>query len=563
MFSENYSVCLNDDGSPREIGRNGPVITYKAIGYDSGRTVAMQLIPLASLSEGERVRFEESAQAARKLDQDNIVAVFDIGAENDHLVFVSEYVEGESAEEWIDEHGPMSPDAVLRIGFQVTNVLAAAEDRGLPPGAIQPANLIILPGVAADGGWPGIKVRNFGLPAVKLNSENGETCELVPSTLPQFASPEQRENTGIGRSSDIFSLGATMWFLLTGSAPPVAEPNEPGPRLSAPDVPRFVRHLVSRMLRTNPEARPQDLCALAERIRACLQKAERRTAFTRSFAPAAIPGTQRVEKKRFAPALALAAAIVVLAALGAFFLPQRLANRERKPLGVLVGVPETTPEVSPISESSTDLVTVPPSGEQSPVIAQQPPIAAPPQTAAETTDKFATSPQLALNNRMAEPPAPAEAPAQTSQPLGAAEAQPPAEISEPLPSDVPDTAATATTNPSSTVAEKAKPPRSSESVRKRDDSRVSKRKSRRQRVARSSVPRPLTPLRIGSKSARMVGTTARGNWVLRLPSGETVIAPPLPNLEDAPIVTPRHIRRVERPISLEDEEPIVVLPPDY
>jgi serine/threonine protein kinase len=86
MLSENYSVCLNDDGSPREIGRNGPVVTYKAIGYDSGRTVAMQLIPLASLSEGERVRFEESAQAARKLDHDNIARVFDTGAEDDHLV---------------------------------------------------------------------------------------------------------------------------------------------------------------------------------------------------------------------------------------------------------------------------------------------------------------------------------------------------------------------------------------------------------------------------------------------------------------------------------------------
>lgn len=133
MFSENYSVCLNDDGSPREIGRDGSLVTYKAIGYDSGRTVAMQLIPQDSLSEGERLRFEESAQAARKLDHDNIARVFDVGAEDDHLVFVSEYVEGESAEEWIDEHGPMPPDAVLRIGFQAANALAAADERGVPP----------------------------------------------------------------------------------------------------------------------------------------------------------------------------------------------------------------------------------------------------------------------------------------------------------------------------------------------------------------------------------------------------------------------------------------------
>ncbi len=561
MFSENYSVCLNDDGSPREIGRNGPVITYKAIGYDSGRTVAMQLIPLTSLSEGERVRFEESAQAARKLDHDNIARVFDAGAEDDHLVFVSEYVEGDSAAEWIDEHGPMPADAVLRIGFQVVNALAAAEERGIPARAIQPANLIILSGVAADGGWPGIKVRNFGLPMVKLNTGQGETRELVPSMPPQFASPEQRENRALDVRSDIFSLGATMWFLLAGSAPSLAELNESGSRLSAPDVPRFVRNLVSRMLRTDPEGRPQDLAAFAERIRACLQKAERRTAFTRSFAPAAIPGTQKVEKKRVAPALALAAAIVVLAVLGAFLLPQRFANRERKPLGVLVGVPETTPEASPISQSSAPALAVPQPAEQSPVIAQQSPIPAPPQTAAETTDKLATPSQLAVNNRMAEPPTPAEGPTQTSEPLVAAEALPPAEKSEPPPSNVPDSAGTA--DSSSTVAEKAKPPGSSENVRKRDDSRASKRKSRRQRVARSSVPRPPAPLRVGSESARVVGTTANGNWVLRLPSGETVIAPPLPNLEDAPIVTPRHVRRVERPIPVEDEPPIVVLPPDY
>jgi len=374
MLSENYSVCLNDDGSLREIGRNGPVVTYKATGYDSGRTVAMQFIPLAILSEDERVRFEESAQAARKLDHANIARVFGSGAEDDHLVFVSEYVEGESAEEWIDEHEPMPADAVLRIGFQVANALAAAEECGVSPRAIQPANLIILPGVAADGGWPGIKVRNFGLPPVKLNPGEGETRELVPSMPPQFASPEQRENRALDVRSDIFSLGATMWFLLAGSAPPAAEANESGPRLSAPDVPRFVRNLVSRMLRTDPEERPQDLAAFAERIRACLQKAERRTAFTRSFTPAVIPGTQMVEKKRVAPTLALAAGIVILAALGAFFLPPRLANRERKPLGVLVGVPETTPEASPISESSAAPVALPQQGEQSPVIAQRSPI---------------------------------------------------------------------------------------------------------------------------------------------------------------------------------------------
>src|ERR1700720_1676531 len=191
MFSENYSVCLNDDGSPREIRRNGPVITYKAIGYETGRMIAMQLIPLANIDEGERVRFEESARAARKLDHSAIASVFDVGIENEHFVFVSEYLEGETADEWIDEHGPMSADAVLRIGHQVVNALTAAVEQDVPNRSIQPSNLMILPGAADDGGWPRIKIRNFGLAPVQLNSDEGETRELVPSMPSEFSSPEQ------------------------------------------------------------------------------------------------------------------------------------------------------------------------------------------------------------------------------------------------------------------------------------------------------------------------------------------------------------------------------------
>src|SRR5205814_8106748 len=148
MFSENYSVCLNDDGSARALERNGPVVTYKAIGYGIGRAVAMQLIPLASIDEVDRVRFEESARAAQRLDDSNIARVFDVGIEDDHLVFVTEYLEGETAEAWIDEHGPMPPDAVLRIGPQVMNAIAAPSARLVPHSSIHAAHVLVLAGAA-------------------------------------------------------------------------------------------------------------------------------------------------------------------------------------------------------------------------------------------------------------------------------------------------------------------------------------------------------------------------------------------------------------------------------
>src|SRR6266513_4225172 len=424
MFSENYSVCLNDDGSAREIERNGPVVTYKAIGYDSGRVVAMQLIPLASIDEVDRVRFEERARAAQRLDDSNIARIFEVGIEDDHLVFVTEYLEGETAEAWIRAHGPMAADAVLRIGHQVMNALAAAATHGLTHRSIQPANLMVLPGVADDGGWPRVKLLNFGLAGLKVQSDGSETHELMPSPPPEFSSPEQRENKPVDFRSDIFSLGAAMWFLMTGSAPSALPTTESGPRLSAPAgaVPRFVRNLVSRMLRTNPEERPQDPAAFAEKIHACLQKAERQTAFTRSFGPPAIATIPIREKKRIAPALAPAAVVAVLASLGAFYFVR--SQRESKPLGVIIGVPDTaeasalpvaaSPSPSPVvdkvtdqpgpvaEQSSTQAALASPSpvinqaADQPGLIARQSPAQA--ASSAPTADKVSSSSQLTANN---------------------------------------------------------------------------------------------------------------------------------------------------------------------
>src|SRR5437764_3478045 len=484
MFSENYSVCLNDDGSAREIQRNGPVVTYKAIGYDSGRVVAMQLIPLANIDEVDRVRFEESARMAQKLEDSNIARVFDVGIEDDHLVFVTEYLEGETAKAWIDAHGPMPADAVLRIGHQVMNALAAAATHSLTHRSIQPANLMILPGAASDGGWPRVKLVNFGLAGLKVRSDSGEMHELVPSMPSQFASPEQLENRRVDFRSDIFSLGAAMWFLLTGAAPSAAAESEPRLSASAVAVPRFVRNLVSQMLRTNSEERPQDPAAFAEKIHACLQKAERRTAFTRSFGPPpAITTIPIREKKRVAPALALAAAIAVLASLGAFYFVR--SQRESKPLGVIIGVPETIEASSlPDAASSPPAPVINQAAEQSGLVAQQsqqsPTQTVSPPATSVTEDKLSSSPQLAANNRMAEPPVPADGPSETSQAPISAELPPP-EKSESPPGDLPDRTAMAAKDSVPTTTAANEPANSSDRVAaasKRDNSSAAKTNTR-------------------------------------------------------------------------------------
>src|SRR5438874_3540944 len=121
---ENYCVCVGEDGAPREIGRSGTAVTYKAMSYQSGQAAALQLIPLANVSEAGRAQFELKARAVRKLRHPNIARVLDVRAEGDHLVFATEYLDGETAEHWVVAHGPMPPDAVLRIGLQVVSALA-------------------------------------------------------------------------------------------------------------------------------------------------------------------------------------------------------------------------------------------------------------------------------------------------------------------------------------------------------------------------------------------------------------------------------------------------------
>jgi len=162
-FAEHYRICAKGDGSHRELSRTGGVITYKAKDIRSGEPVALKLIPIVSVNPAAREQFEEQARAAQLLDHINVAKVSAFGVEDDRFVFVSEYLEGEALDSWIAANGPMALDAVLRIALQVVSALSAASFHGLTHRAIRPSNLMIVPGPTAEGGWPFVKLINFGL----------------------------------------------------------------------------------------------------------------------------------------------------------------------------------------------------------------------------------------------------------------------------------------------------------------------------------------------------------------------------------------------------------------
>ena len=114
-FLEHYRISVDRDGAPRELGRAGAAITYKAVDKRSGEPVALKLIPIANIDPEVQKQFEEQARPAQQLHHSNIAKVLDFGKEAGQFVYVSEYLEGETVDSWIEEHGPMPPDAVLRV----------------------------------------------------------------------------------------------------------------------------------------------------------------------------------------------------------------------------------------------------------------------------------------------------------------------------------------------------------------------------------------------------------------------------------------------------------------
>ena len=299
MFSENYSVCLNQDDRC-VIARSGPVVTYKAIGCDNGRVVRRSPSRLPVLMKWNAS--DSKKMRGRRKSWITLISPQFLMSESSTITSFSypNILKVKRRTPGVRAHGPMPADAVLRIGLQVMNLLAEAATDSLTHRSIQPANLMILPGGRRSmAAGPGLNclISVWAASSCIRTRVRRTSCAL---TQREFSSLSNWENKPV----DFFFLGAAMWFLLTGSAPSALATTESGPRLSASvgAVPRSVRNLVSRMVRSNPGS-PQDPAAFAEKIHACLQKAERQTAFTRSFAPAAIPTIPIREENASVPLL--------------------------------------------------------------------------------------------------------------------------------------------------------------------------------------------------------------------------------------------------------------------
>ena len=437
-------------------------------------------------------------------------------------------------------NGPMPPEAALRVGLEVVRALEAAAFFSLTHRALQPSNIMIVPGTAPDGGWPFVKLLNFGLAGGESHASETPGATLAPAIGPQFASPEQLRNEPLDFRSEVYSLAATMCFLLTGAAPLA---NGVHGRLSRfPELrrlPRALRHLLYAMLSEKPEQRPQDPVALQKEMLNCLAGLERRQAVRRKlgippivawprFTRSGTPGAQILRG-----AIAFALLLLVGAGVTAAFFPRVLRfNRSADEIGVPIGVAPKSANTA-VSEISTS----PASSTAS----------AAPTVAAANEPQPSGSPEVASANSTAEPQSPAQG------------------------ADENSTAATTDSNSQTVASNNAGPnestsePKTTSSAEATDTSRsqtennaaTEARSSRRSRIVRnddygSSDRRDAHPNR-GSFRARVIGHTPDGRPIMRLPSGRVIIVQRGAPIED--YYGPVH-RRVLRQPDLDDRVPL-------
>ena len=300
---EHYEVMEREDGSLWELGRGAMGVTYKAFDTDLHCAVALKVInPQILDTEGTEQRFLREARAAAQLRHPNIATVLRLGKTADATHFYAmEFCEGDTLEQFVAKAGPLNVELALEFTLQVAKALVVAEEHHVVHRDIKPANLIIIR-QRAEGFV--IKVIDFGLAKSVAESGNSWTSMSLATAgfigTAHFSSPEQLEEGQVDVRSDIYSLGATLWFMLTGGpmfSGPVARVMSqhlasppPWEKLESLSLPETLRNLLSSMLAKNPKDRPQTALDLKVLIQSCLDEAGQKTSNVSSIPkPAAKP----------------------------------------------------------------------------------------------------------------------------------------------------------------------------------------------------------------------------------------------------------------------------------
>jgi serine/threonine protein kinase/tetratricopeptide (TPR) repeat protein len=213
---DHYEILKHDDQTPFELGRGAMGITYKAFDVDLRRLAALKVInPRYVADESARLRFLREARAAASVRHPNVASVFHLGESGANCFYAMEFVQGETLENLIKRSGRLEAKRALEIVAQIAAGLGAIHKENVVHRDIKPSNLMVS---SADGDLS-VKIIDLGL--AKLTESESQVVSMPGAFAgtPEFASPEQFTGADVDIRSDLYSLGATLWQMLTGEPP--------------------------------------------------------------------------------------------------------------------------------------------------------------------------------------------------------------------------------------------------------------------------------------------------------------------------------------------------------
>src|SRR5213596_1235349 len=331
---DHFEVEVGADGFPVELGAGAMAITYRARDTVLNSTVALKVIDrTVAQNPGARSRLLREARAAAQIRHPNVAHVSHYGEQDGECFYVMELVEGETLEARIRRDGPMPLAQALEVIEQTARALAAAEVCGVVHRDIKPSNLM-LESDASEALM--VKLIDYGVAKVMgPQAEAGaEQTQAGFIGTPAFASPEQFAGAGqspIDTRSDIYSLGVTLWYLLTGRTPFVGRTMEeirarqitelPLEQLKGLHVPGKIVALLKSMLATDPNHRPQSARDLLLAVHSCYDRFN--------------PEARRRRKKAILVNVALTLAIVAIACGTWLYQRLRAFTPEERSIAVL------------------------------------------------------------------------------------------------------------------------------------------------------------------------------------------------------------------------------------
>jgi serine/threonine protein kinase len=253
-----------------EIARGGMGIVYRARQHGLDRLVALKMVLGTGTDHEAAQRFLQEARAAAALDHPNVVPIYDTGEINGRPYFTMALIDGPNLRGYADGRGTLPIPEVVGLFAQVVEGVAHAHKHGIIHRDLKPANVLM-----DKDGRP--RVTDFGL-AKRTAVDSALTATGQVVGTPQYMAPEQaRDSKDVGPPADVYSLGAILYFLLTGRPPfsgesftdllikVVTDPPTP-PRQARADVPADLEALCLRCLAKQPAERFADASELADAL---------------------------------------------------------------------------------------------------------------------------------------------------------------------------------------------------------------------------------------------------------------------------------------------------------